>query len=118
MDELTKQQCRDMKVLITFVTAYCRAKHAGNPTVRVELPPELSASYPRGLELCADCAGLVPHAVEKRRRCPLDPKPSCKKCHVHCYSRQYRERIREIMAFSGRRLIMRGRIHYLWHYFF
>lgn len=118
MSELTPQQCKDMKVLITFVAVYCRARHGGQPQVTVAIPPELSAVHAAGLNLCQDCAGLVAHAVEKRRRCPLDPKPSCKKCHVHCYSRQYRSRIREIMAFSGRHLIMRGRLHYLWHYFF
>jgi hypothetical protein len=56
--------------------------------------------------------------MEKRRRCPLDPKPSCKNCHIHCYSKEYRAQIREIMAFSGRRLILRGRLDYLWHYLF
>lgn len=120
MEQLSRQQIKDMKVLITFVETYCRARHgsAAGHQVTVAIPPELSAFHPDGLTLCANCAGLVAHAFEKRRLCPLEPKPSCKKCHIHCYSRQYRERIREIMAFSGRHLILRGRLHYLWHYFF
>jgi hypothetical protein len=68
--------------------------------------------------LCSECAEVARHAMEKRRNCPLEPKPSCKKCPVHCYGRDCRAKIREIMAFSGRRMILRGRVDYLRHYFF
>jgi hypothetical protein len=120
MEQLSPQQVKDLKILITFVSVYCQARHGGQFTENrmIEIPSELSRLYPRGLALCTDCAGLVAHALEKRRLCPLEPKPSCKKCHIHCYSRQHREQIRQIMAFSGRRLILRGRLQYLWHYFF
>ena len=57
------------------------------------------------------------HGVKKRLACPLDPKPTCKSCHIHCYTPEQRQKIREIMAYSGRRMIMRGRLDYLWHYF-
>lgn len=116
MEQFTGKQIKDLKVLISFVRVYCWAKHDNQ--VKAEIPPELASSFRKGIELCPECAGLVAHAAEKRRKCPLDPKPSCKHCHIHCYSKDYRARIREIMAFSGRRMIMRGRLDYLWHYFF
>lgn len=120
MDELSRRQIKDMKVLVTFVEVYCQANHGTQSIANrmLEMPSELSKHYPRGVTLCPDCAGLVAHALEKRRLCPLAPKPSCRKCHIHCYSRQYREQIQQIMAFSGRRLILKGRLQYLWHYFF
>jgi hypothetical protein len=117
MSQLTPKQCKDIKVLITFVSVYCQSKHGDTERSPMELPLELTAVSPRDVRLCTDCAGLVGHAIEKRRLCPLDPKPSCKKCHIHCYSRQHRDKIREIMSFSGRHLILRGRLQYLWHYF-
>jgi uncharacterized paraquat-inducible protein A len=109
-----------VSILMTFVAFYCKSRHGNQLTngIAVDTPSELLRRYPGGLTLCPDCAGLVTHSVEKRRLCPLQPKPSCKKCHIHCYDHQYREKIRRIMAFSGRRLIMRGRVHYLWYYFF
>ncbi len=114
MELFTSAQKKDLKVLINFVRVFCRAKHNDHPRV--------AATDAEGgggdVHLCADCAGLVAYALEKRRKCPLDPKPSCKNCHIHCYSKEYRARIREIMAFSGRRMIMRGRLDYLWHYLF
>jgi hypothetical protein len=112
MDKLTSGQKKDLKVIISFVRVYCRAKHDAQAGVAIE---DLDGKETR---LCRDCAALVAYALEKRRKCPLDPKPSCKHCHIHCYSKDYRAKIKEIMAFSGRRMIMRGRLDYLWHYFF
>ena len=116
MEQFTEKQKKDLKVLMEFVRVFCRSKHDNQ--AEVEIPSELRYLFRKGAALCPDCTGLVAHAVEKRRKCPLDPKPSCKHCHIHCYSREYRARIREIMAFSGRRMILRGRVDYLWHYFF
>jgi hypothetical protein len=51
--------------------------------------------------------------------CPLEAeKPTCKHCRIHCYDKTHREKVREIMSYSGRKLMMRGRLDYLWHYFF
>ncbi len=114
MEQFTCAQKKDLKVLVSFVRFFCRAKHSDRPRVAVAAPGVLSGDT----QLCAECAGLVTYALEKRRKCPLDPKPSCKNCHIHCYSKEHRALIREIMAYSGRRMIMRGRLDYLWHYFF
>ena len=116
MEQFTSRQKKDLKVLMSFVRVFCSLKH--DHQVETALPQELAGMFKKGLLLCPDCRTLVEYALEKRSKCPLDPKPSCKKCHIHCYSREYRARIREIMAFSGRRMIMRGRLDYLWHYLF
>ncbi|MBI1921598.1 MAG: nitrous oxide-stimulated promoter family protein [Geobacter sp.] len=118
MEQFTSQQIKDMKILASFVRVYCKAKHASVDPVSVELPEALAASFRKGLSLCPNCAGMIAYALERRRKCPLDPKPSCKHCRIHCYSKEYRAKIKEIMGFSGRRMIFRGRLDYLWHYFF
>ncbi|HEY6873378.1 MAG TPA: nitrous oxide-stimulated promoter family protein [Geobacteraceae bacterium] len=116
MEQLTNAQQRDLKVLANFIRVYCAARHRNQAAAT--LPGELAETFRKGISLCPDCQGLLTYALTKRRNCPLDPKPSCKECHIHCYSKEYRTRIREIMAFSGRRMIMRGRLDYLWHYLF
>ena len=100
MDNKQKQE-KDIKVLATFIGCYCSGMHKSA----------------KG-ELCSDCAELLHYARIKREKCPLDPKPACKHCHVHCYGKVQRARIREVMAYSGRRLLLRGRLDLLWHYFF
>lgn len=114
MERFTDGQKKDLRVLAAFVRVYCRAKHAGRALETVE-----GKGIGTGeILLCRECAELLAYAWEKRRRCPLDPKPSCKKCHIHCYGKDYREKLRSVMAFSGRRMVLRGRIDYLWHYLF
>ena len=116
MEQFTREQKKDLKVVISFVRVYCSVRH--DSQAEVTLPADLADLFRKGLTLCPDCQALLDYALTKRRRCPLDPKPSCKHCPIHCYSTEYRARIREIMAFSGRRMILRGRLDYLWHYFF
>ena len=116
METHNRQQKNDLKVLVAFVTVFCTARHREQEAVN--LPEELAALSRREVRLCPECRELLDYALLKRRNCPLDPKPSCKHCHIHCYGNDHRERIREIMAFSGRRMVMRGRLDYLWHYFF
>lgn len=100
MDNRQKQE-KDIRVLETFIGCYCVGKHGSAKGV-----------------LCTPCAELLQYAKTKREKCPLDPKPTCKHCHVHCYAKTARARIKEVMAYSGRRLLLRGRLDLLWHYFF
>jgi uncharacterized paraquat-inducible protein A len=116
MEQYAGRQRKDLKVLIKFITVYCASRH--NDRQDFALPGELDGMFRHGIKLCPECGALLAHSMEKRRLCPLDPKPTCKNCHIHCYRREYREKIREIMAFSGRKMILRGRLDYLWHYFF
>ncbi len=118
MKQFTRKQLSDLKTMATFIRVYCHARHDRASHVQADLPEDLGPAFRKGLPLCPDCAALLAHGIEKRRKCPLDPKPTCKACRIHCYSKEYRRRIREIMAFSGRRMILRGRLDYLWHYLF
>jgi len=47
------------------------------------------------------------YAEERLSRCPFgQTKPACIKCTVHCYQRDYRDRIKAIMRFSGPRMLI------------
>ncbi|MBJ6748787.1 nitrous oxide-stimulated promoter family protein [Geomonas sp. Red421] len=100
MEKQAKQE-KDIRILETFIGCYCRSKHKS----------------PKGV-LCEECSELLAYAKLKREKCPLDPKPTCKHCRVHCYGKVQRAKVREIMAYSGKHLILRGRLDLLWHYFF
>ena len=115
---LTPREVKDLKILALFTSVYCRAHHADAKAALVMDDPELDRLPLRKYPVCADCAGFLGYAFERRRRCPLEEKPACKHCPVHCYKPGHRERVREIMRFSGQHLIRRGRIDLLWHYLF
>lgn len=114
METLTKQQQKDVRVLGKFIEVYCAGKHNSATRLVFQLPENLG-----GFNLCSDCAELAEYAISRRLKCPLEPgKPVCRSCRIHCYAPAQRKRIQEIMAYSGRKLILKGRLDYLWHYFF
>lgn len=90
---------KDQLILEEFVGLYCGGQH-----------------HSSNGELCADCRDLLDYAMQRLERCPQDPKPACKHCEIHCYKPAYREKVREVMRYSGKRLILRGRFDLLWHY--
>ena len=49
---------------------------------------------------------LVDYADRKLGLCPYGPeKPTCADCPIHCYRSEPRERMREIMRYSGPRML-------------
>jgi len=108
------QMDRDLKVLARFVEIYCRDRHAEADRRAVSLKRyDLGRIHGGAPTLCDDCTRLLTHAFCKRAHCPLDPKPSCKHCTQHCYHPRYRAAIRDVMRYSGRRLVLSGRLDYL-----
>lgn len=114
MNACNPYQKKDIRLLGKFVEVYCSGKHPGDEKGAMILPEDLGER-----QLCAECSAFLEYAIAKRLKCPLeDEKPSCKKCRIHCYDKVRREKVREIMAYAGRRLIVGGRLDYLWHYLF
>lgn len=115
---LTRREAKDLKILALFTSVYCRVHHPGPYRGLAVDNDDLRRLALHKYPVCADCAGFLNYAFERRLRCPLEEKPACKHCPVHCYKPGHREKVREIMRFSGKYLIMRGRLDLLWHYFF
>jgi len=116
---LTHAVRRDLRTLATFIDTYCRNRHTEDrrPPVRLRML-NVETVCRRPLRLCPACGKLLAHAFVKRLQCPLDPKPACKRCPSHCYAPLYRAQIRDVMKSSGRYLLLRGRLHYLFRLLF
>lgn len=115
---LTRRERKDLEVLALFTAVYCRAHHLGPRAPLATTDPELRGLSLHKSPVCASCSEFLAYAFERRLRCPLEEKPACKHCPVHCYKPGHRDQVREIMRFSGQHLIRRGRLDLLWHYLF
>ena len=97
----------DVKVLSLFIQFYCEKKHRSAEKFHWE-PSEKFQDL--GLLtkplLCEDCLGLIEYSANRRRLCPLNPKPTCRNCEIHCYQGDYRDRIKEVMKFSGKHYLL------------
>lgn len=59
--------------------------------------------------LCDSCAELNKYAQKKLSRCIYgENKPTCQKCPIHCYSPEMKGKIKEVMRYSGPRLLFRS----------
>ena len=57
--------------------------------------------------LCPECQKLLEYANGRLDRCRYgEKKPTCKKCPIHCYRPDMKERIRIIMRWSGPKMIL------------
>ena len=57
--------------------------------------------------LCPKCHELLDYAHSRLDRCRYgEEKPTCKKCPVHCYRPDMKERVRAVMRWSGPRMML------------
>ena len=114
-ERLDAKKERDIRVLADFISIFCRENHRAEPkdTFPIKDARLYHSLEDKDLVLCPDCCKLLNHGIAKLLLCPYNPKPTCKKCETHCYAPGYREKIREVMRFSGPYLVKRGRLDLL-----
>lgn len=76
-------------------------------TVRVMVHMYCRGNHHTGDALCPACSELLEYAHARIDGCPFgDGKGRCSSCEVHCYSPAMRDRIREVMRYSGPRMVL------------
>ena len=74
----------------------------------VEQMIKLYCRHKEGHEvLCPDCRALMEYALRRVERCRFgSDKPTCRKCPIHCYRPDMKERIRGVMRWAGPRMLI------------
>jgi predicted amidophosphoribosyltransferase len=85
-----KRMDRERRTIDAMVRVYCRGRHGTRDGV------------------CGECSALRDYAHARLERCRYqDSKPTCANCPVHCYGPEMRDRVREVMRYSGPRMLLR-----------
>jgi hypothetical protein len=88
MRNVMEKREREKRMVSEMIALYCKKKH-----------------HP-AQGLCFACKELETYARQRSDHCPfMETKTFCSNCKVHCYRPEMRNRIREIMRFSGPRMI-------------
>ena len=88
MNKTESKRQREKQTVALMIHLYCNKKHGTRKT------------------LCPECQALFQYAAIRSDKCPfMETKTFCSNCHVHCYKPEMREKIREVMRFSGPRMI-------------
>lgn len=87
MRDIREKREREKRIVTQMIELYCRKKHGSR-------------------ELCQECRELAEYARQRSDRCPfMENKTFCSNCKVHCYKPQMRQKIKDVMRFSGPRMI-------------
>ena len=102
--DLDARRAEESEMVSEMIALWCRGHHAGVP--RAAGAPVIRLGH-RDVELCPECAELRAYALGRIGRCPhMGTKTFCSVCPTHCYRRDMRERIREVMRWSGPRMLL------------
>ncbi len=86
----SRRMQREAATIAAMLGIYCRAHHQAETG------------------LCQDCKELLDYAEKRLKYCPFqEKKTTCGKCSIHCYKPAMREKIRQVMRFSGPRMLLR-----------
>lgn len=105
--KIAKRRDREEKTISQMVALYCAGNH--EPASRTE-------TAVCGEAVCPECAQLDEYAALRTRRCrKMHEKTSCDACENHCYKPEMRERIRQVMRYSGPRMMTKHPIAAIRH---
>jgi len=89
---------KEFDTITIMVRLYCRNHHRNKNTI------------------CPECTELLDYAEKRLSSCPFqEQKAACGKCAVHCYKKDMRHKIRDVMRYSGPRMIWKHPIMTIQH---
>lgn len=89
---------REKKTLQAMLSLFCRHHHSSNDC------------------LCKQCQVLHDYAMQRLDRCVFGKdKPTCGKCPIHCYKKDMREKVINVMRYSGPKMIFHHPIFAIAH---
>lgn len=68
---------------------------------------------------CKDCDELIEYAAMRIDKCPfMETKTFCSNCRIHCFKPDMRNRIKEVMRYSGKRMLFKEPILVIKHLYY
>jgi len=80
---------KEQKIVKIMIDKYCKRNH-----IQVDT------------DICEDCMELSIYSNQRLNKCVFGEKKAfCSKCPIHCYKTEMRDKIKEVMKYSGPRKI-------------
>lgn len=78
----------EIKTIKVMISLYCKKHHHHS-------------------DLCHECQELEQYALSRIEKCPFgDMKPACSQCEIHCYKKDMKVKVQDVMRFSGPRMLL------------
>jgi uncharacterized protein YbbK (DUF523 family) len=96
---LSPRLARELKTITAMVKIYCRNHHNFSKET-----------------VCEGCTVFLEYAEQRLSHCPFkEQKPTCGKCTIHCYNKEMQAKARQIMRYSGPRMLWNHPIMAFFH---
>ncbi|BEU87655.1 hypothetical protein TAMA11512_11190 [Selenomonas sp. TAMA-11512] len=98
-NRVEKKRLFECDMVLEIISVYCHRKHGTQ----------------KG-ELCSDCRALSLYAKDRIEKCPrMAEKTFCSACPIHCYDRERRAKIREVMGYASPWMLIYHPMQFLRH---
>lgn len=88
---------KEKRMIAQMIKLYCKKNHHNK-------------------ELCNECKELLEYALKRLDHCRYgENKTFCNKCPTHCYKKDKREQMRNVMRYSGPRMILHNPLMVIKH---
>ncbi|MDQ1147363.1 hypothetical protein QE429_004190 [Bacillus sp. SORGH_AS 510] len=88
---------KEKEIVKEMINLYCRKKHHRDV-------------------LCKDCEALKNYALLRLSFCRFgEDKSACSNCTVHCYKLRYREKMKAVMRYSGKWMLLHHPVYSVKH---
>ena len=92
---------KEKQIIQLMIEIYCNKKHQQQK------------------DLCEECQALLEYAHKRLSFCKFgDEKTACRKCPIHCYKKDMKMKVKEVMRFSGPRLLIYRPVEFIKHWFY
>lgn len=92
-----KKRDREKKVITEMVKLYCKKNHKNG-------------------ELCDECNEILNYSLKRIDHCKfMETKTFCSNCKSPCYNMEMKEKIKQIMKFSGPRMLFYHPLLVIYH---
>lgn len=95
---VSEKREKEKELIALMISIYCKGKHKTKDG------------------LCNECESLLTYATNRIEKCPhMETKTFCSECTTHCYAKDKRELVKEVMRYAGPRMIFHQPVTAIWH---
>ena len=99
--DIEAKRIKEMQTVEEMIKIYCKGMH-----------------HTKG-GLCDECQELLDYAQLRSSKCPfMENKTFCSNCKVHCYKPDMRNKIKEVMRYSGPRMMFHHPVMAIKHLYY
>lgn len=94
-EKIKAKRAREQKTVNLMIQIYCKGSHGSKTALKDKTT------------LCPHCKELADYAKTRLEYCPhIAEKTFCSLCTTHCYEPEMRQKIRQVMRYSGPRMML------------